>query len=339
MKRLQPLHTRRLGAVASALLAVASSLHGCGSNDSNPIIQKVKLEFWGEAGCPLCHNFTTQVLGPLLSNADMQSILDFDMVPFGNAYYVTDKTLLCGGGENISSYVWATSDTLKWDGYTASVRQCYDLKCGANSTHPEECYQDGPYCQHGKAECIVNAIMACSKRVAGHRWIEYMPFVVCMETAYTNISTAVSNPHDWCQDNVTAIDHAINACAVEADLDAEGILTCYWEEAAEVQAEMARATPVHTGVPWVTIENKSGIPLVSDADNASSLLRALCDAWQYNGGSNMAACASDSALMEALSRADGAAGAVEGDAGAAAQAAASVAVQGVARAEDHDVVV
>ena len=57
--------------------------------------------------------------GPLreaMLKLNSTDIMDFSMVPFGQAYYDTPDTL-CGAGDD-SSYVWGAF----WDGYNLSQR-------------------------------------------------------------------------------------------------------------------------------------------------------------------------------------------------------------------------
>jgi len=284
--------------IVAVFLTVA--LQGCGSGGGSPSpsdIPKVSVAFHGEAGCPYCQNFTMYALKHAVDTAGINSIMDLQTHWFGNAYYITDDDL-CGGAQNLSDYVWATSASDPWTGYTPAVRQCYETKCGAASGKAEECYEDGPYCQHGKAECVVNTILSCSQATTNNDFSKYVPFSVCMESAYRNISNSVANVHKWCDaDDRGAINFTVTNCSESTGLNADDILKCYWEEYSKEQAKNARETPVHPSVPYVTITNKSGVAHVLKVpDNVDQdpglLLRAVCAAWSYNGGAAMDACRS-----------------------------------------------
>eukprot|EP00929_Paragymnodinium_shiwhaense_P058294 TRINITY_DN29180_c0_g1_i1.p1 TRINITY_DN29180_c0_g1~~TRINITY_DN29180_c0_g1_i1.p1 ORF type:complete len:232 (+),score=20.57 TRINITY_DN29180_c0_g1_i1:322-1017(+) len=221
------------------------------------------------------------------------------MVPFGNAYYVTNESI-CGGAENVSSYVWAYTKKQRvwWTGYTKSVRNCWDAKCGRGTSQPEACYQDGPYCQHGEAECVVNALQACAKNVT-KSYVDYVPFAACMHDKYDVVREAVPDVHDWRHESeIPAITAAVTKCSDSTGLDADDILECYWERRGKVHLQQAKATPVHPSVPYVTIVNKTGVETVVNlpddmSEDPTFLLRLVCSAWQFNGGSNsVTACSS-----------------------------------------------
>lgn len=216
--------------------------------------------------------------------------MEFTMWPFGNAYYVTAESI-CGGEDNVTSYPWAVNDTVHWSGYTLSVRECFDTKCGAKGTENDTaCFADGPYCQHGKAECVVNTIQACSKKDEDD-WSDYLPFVVCIEENYQSIADSVKS---GLEANDTAINATVKACIPASNgLDAEEVLACYKTQYAEVNKESAKNTPFHLGVPYVRITNKSGESFqlaIPDTITEDFLLNAVCDAWKYNGGESNEAC-------------------------------------------------
>merc|ERR1712224_904631 len=153
--------------------------------------------------------------------------------------------------------------------------------CGKNGDDSADCHTDGPYCQHGKVECMVNEVQACSKHIT-HGWTEYLPFVVCMEEAFDDIKS-----------NKTSIDNATKACGKSTYVDADEVLKCYnGDTGASLQIANAKLTIAHPGVPWVTLTNKSGTPMVLDVPNPpvpdDFLLRYICDAWVFNGGTRSA---------------------------------------------------
>lgn len=207
-------------------------------------------------------------------------IMDFSMVPFGQAYYDTPDTL-CGTG-NVSSYIWGGF----WEGYNLSQRECFDVKCGADAPvpRPASCFTGTVHCQHGGAECAVNAIQACSLDLTGFKWKQYLPFVVCMEDAYSSIQAA---------ENYTVINETVQACAPTADFSAE-VLQCFYTKKNYWLEEMAKRTIPHETVPYVRVMNNTGewfrleIPERGVDDHV--LVQAVCDAWAYNGGDTPTAC-------------------------------------------------
>lgn len=113
-------------------------------------------------------------------------------------------------------------------------------------------------------------------------WQLYLPFVVCMENEYSSISAA---------ENYTVINETVKACAHTMHVSTEEVLQCFYTEKEVVLEAMARWTIPHGGVPYVRIVNKTGeffLPTSSDDDNA--LVKAVCDAWVYNGGDAPTAC-------------------------------------------------
>ena len=55
------------------------------ANISKVVLQEsVLVEFFEESLCPYCAQFSTKVLGPLLSS-NLTPFIDFQLVPYGNA--------------------------------------------------------------------------------------------------------------------------------------------------------------------------------------------------------------------------------------------------------------
>lgn len=191
-------------------------------------------------------------------------IMDFDMLAFGNAYYITDKSL-CGG--NSTSYDWNS-----FSEYDATVRKCFNTKCGKEDA-PPDCFKGGLFCQHGAAECAVNLLQMCGKFVQKD-WTKYVPFAACMETQYATIASSVNVGTD---PNMAVINLTVSECA--KTLDAEAVLDCFNHDALSIQMATAKATPPHPGTPFVQVTNKSGTFALK-----TNLLHAVCAAWEYNGG-------------------------------------------------------
>eukprot|EP00747_Dinoflagellata_sp_TGD_P194424 gnl/TRDRNA2_/TRDRNA2_61800_c0_seq1.p1 gnl/TRDRNA2_/TRDRNA2_61800_c0~~gnl/TRDRNA2_/TRDRNA2_61800_c0_seq1.p1 ORF type:complete len:145 (-),score=19.41 gnl/TRDRNA2_/TRDRNA2_61800_c0_seq1:19-453(-) len=142
---------------------------------------------------------------------------------------------------------------------------------------------------------MVNQVMACSKHIT-HGWSEYVPFVVCMEEAFEEISS-----------NKTSIEDATKSCGKSTYVDADEVLKCYnGDMGATLQMDNAKLSIAHPGVPWVTLTNKSGSPMVLEVPPSpvpnNVLIRYICDAWVFNGGTKNAisACASDDSVTEVV---------------------------------------
>lgn len=168
------------------------------------------------------------------------SLVDFDFVPWGNAYYVTSE---CGGPGS----------------YDFTARQCFNSECGLGAASPPAgCYSGSIVCQHGKRECDFNLWFTCARKLYKKAEL-YMPFVTCMEAQY---DAAADGP------SVAA------TCAQSAGLAISHMTSCFYGQLGiQALAGNAAATPPHAGVPYVLVEGK---PL----DDPSTLLQAVCDAYQ-----------------------------------------------------------
>lgn len=47
---------------------------------------KVTVRFYGESKCPNCRDFVNDVLPKMTGDAQLMAAVDFDYVPWGNAY-------------------------------------------------------------------------------------------------------------------------------------------------------------------------------------------------------------------------------------------------------------
>jgi len=223
-----------------------------------------------------------------LSSTD---IMDFSMVPFGQGYYDTPDSV-CGAGDD-SSYVWGAF----WRGYNLKQRECFDVKCGVDAPDPRpaSCFTGTPHCQHGGAECAVNAIQACSLNLAGFEWRRYLPFVVCMEDSYSNIQAA---------ENYTVINETVKACAQTVDFGAEEVLQCFYTKKDYWLEEMAKRTIPHKTVPYVRLKNNTGEWFrlkISEKGVADDILvQAVCDAWVFNGGIAPVGCSTQDTTIQVI---------------------------------------
>lgn len=187
----------------------------------------------------MCRSFVAKSLNHTL--ALVPTLVNFDFVPWGNAYYVTSE---CGGPGS----------------YDLDARQCFNSKCGLGAASPpEDCYSGEIVCQHGQRECDFNTWLTCAREV--HKKAElYMPFVTCVEAQYDRVWRSVQN--------------VVTACASSAGLDIDQMATCFdGQSGARALAGNAAATPPHAGVPYVLVDGK---PL----DDESTLLEAVCKAYQ-----------------------------------------------------------
>lgn len=228
--------------------------------------------------------------GPLkgaLAVADIADIMAFDMIPFGQGMWNTEKC----GEMNTSSYVWGKF----WEGYDANARLCFNTVCGAEHAsfygpRPAECFDPskGPYCQHGGAECAVNAIQACARKLSKNSYTEFAPFAVCFEENYAAINEpAGATDKSTFAENRSFAEVAINAtmeeCVKGTSFSSEDLLTCFYENEVEMLQEMAAATVPHITVPFVRITQCNGsfnILVIPDdpVQPKNLLIDAVCDA-------------------------------------------------------------
>jgi hypothetical protein len=194
--------------------------------------------------------FITGKLNWTLSEArGIAEILDFDFVPFGNAYYVTAE---CGGesGE-----------------YDSEERRCFQARCGAlqaGASRSADCFAGKVICQHGETECASNREFACAKRISTGLSYRYMPFVTCVENAYSGEASPAQ------------MRQLADSCAQAAGIDQVALSKCVAGSAGdEAQVEAAQNTPDHIGVPYITVD---GVAMVPDTED--ELLYKVCEATQ-----------------------------------------------------------
>lgn len=197
-----------------ALLGL-SVLHRCAA------FEKVSVKVMAESGCPTSRRVIAGAINRTLSSPGMAAIMDFDFVPFGNAFFSTTK---CGGGP-----------------YSFEKSTCFINWCGhgADEPLPEDCFMKPLICEHGELECQGNRYLACAKSIVGaSAFMKYMPFVTCLEAAYERLSSEVAM-----------------SCAVETGIDKDALSACYaGPEGDKAVIEQARFTDSHPlGVPCVMV--------------------------------------------------------------------------------------
>ena len=80
-------------------------------------------------------------------------ILDFEFIPWGNAYYNTSE---CGRP------LYPTDNETWSTGYNSDAKQCWIKQCQADKS---KCFaSDTVVCQHGYNECAVDTIEALERR-------------------------------------------------------------------------------------------------------------------------------------------------------------------------------
>ena len=123
----------------------------------------VQVHAYVEAECPDCRNFATSVLPILLDNFDT-SLVNFDFVAFGNAYFGTD---FCGSGP-----------------YDPDERTCFYEKCVTPKNPTEDgCFDGDVVYQHapphypapadreGRLMLLESCVQKWGKGVRGIFWM------------------------------------------------------------------------------------------------------------------------------------------------------------------------
>jgi hypothetical protein len=226
-----------------------------------------------------------------LNAPGIEDIMDLNIVPFGNAAFDTPDSLC--GVFNASAYHWSAP----WVDYDPDKRQCFETKCGLGvKDRLDSCFSSGKvYCQHGAVECAVNAMGACAKNVTNADWTQYAHVVSCLEDYYDKISEEGTS---------ALINVSTKSCTKGWPSSmTDELVACYLAQAVEQQAAMAKETPLHPGVPFVRMKNKTGEWLELEVGGAADpvFLELVCAGWKQNGGGDSQACAKFSDAQTATS--------------------------------------
>ena len=182
---------------------------------------EVKVELYFEVGCPFCQEAITGPFNKILSTESVAAIVNVELYPFGNSYFVTSE---CKGG----------------DEYDVKVRKCYNQLCGLEaSDRPEHCFTGDVVCQHGPLECEMDRYLACAKWLSNFK--AFIAFTHCVETGYGNHQTEA----------------LVGSCAASSQIDAKALGQCFGGRQGDVAVKaQAMATPNHLGVPWILVNGK-----------------------------------------------------------------------------------
>lgn len=170
----------------------------------------------------------------------VEDIIDFNFIPWGNAYYNTSK---CG-----------TSSFDKMNGM-----YCWIKRCGQAAPTPDpDCFEGKKMCQHGQAECQADTLEACAVALYPD-FRQHMPFVYCFEGKHHS-SAAYSQQ-----------------CAEQAGLDHTKLQACAnGQLGAQFDAANAKRTadfgPSRLGTPWLVVNGQA-------LDDPGTLLDAVCGAY------------------------------------------------------------
>lgn len=218
------------------------------SDDTVVNKHKVRLDVYGEGGCPYTRDFITGPLNQMLKADGVIDIVDLQLSMFGNTYFVTSG---CGGNAN---------------DYDADVRNCFNKLCGTGSSaHPAECFKGDIVCQHGGEECSMDRYAVCAKDLARDS-LQYVTFVNCMAVQYDLLEQ--HSETSWPKE-------IVSKCAESSKLSFDHIEACHSSNLGDMAVIMeAKVTPGHEGVPWVVLD---GTP-VPEAEQGQ-LLEKVCSAY------------------------------------------------------------
>lgn len=214
----------------------------------------------------MCIAAATGSVNDTLAAEGVQGIVDFDFIPWGNAYY---------------SKVTGNSSYDREGGVTSWLTTCGE----GTESPPAACFEGPILCQHGTNECKGNLIEGCVKVLLEEVAAKYWPFMACFEKqdidrvspdSPIKAMNACTKQLGWPASKVSALKRC-----VESD-----------DVAHNVSVTNARKTaalvPAHQGTPWILLDGE-----LFQGDN---LLKAVCEAYK---GEKPAGC-SDAAIQAAF---------------------------------------
>lgn len=217
------LRLRHLAPLALVASSAASLLGGV----------KVSVQFFGEAQCPFCRHWVEDVWPEIWDDEELKSYVDYDFVPWGNAYFGTQK---CGFGP-----------------YDPKQRACFYENCiGAYFPDENECFGGQPVYQHSLKEGEVDIYETCILQDNGLE--EAIEFTYCVEGSIMD------------DEDMSAKD-LLGKCAPDG-VDAALIYECKDQRGRELEIENAKKTPDHPGVPYVLVDGE----MVEQPDDTKQVL-------------------------------------------------------------------
>jgi len=181
-----------------------------------------------------------------LAAAGISDIIDFEYVPFGNAFY--------------------------------AIKECAHFQypdtrfCWANATFAGKAgvFDGDLVCQHGPDECAANLMEMCVIK-SYPDWKTYAPFLICYEAEVVGHGLKPG---------------AAEKCAKQAGIDITAATACTKDKAASTALIHATARktcalqPEHRFTPWVVLDGVA-CPGVPDGTGCKDLLQHVCK--RYKG--------------------------------------------------------
>ena len=187
---------------------------------------QVKVQLYAEALCPFCRQFITQAWQPVWLDVEgLRPHIDFDFVPWGNAYFVTAE---CGSGP-----------------YSSTERACWYKKCMATNEREEadaDCFTGDAVYQHGPKEGDVDIYESCIKQDFGLE--AAMTFTFCAEGKILD------------NDDIL-VEQLLNICAIDIpEIRTDMVQMCKQHRGKMLEVQNAKQTPEHPGVPFVLLDGQ-----------------------------------------------------------------------------------
>jgi hypothetical protein len=214
----------------------------------------VSVRFYGEAQCPYCRRFVTDVWQSIWTDPEFRAVIDYDFVPWGNAYFPTKE---CGEGPR----------------YDSTERRCWATKCITTAAADDDidCFSGGPAIyQHSTKEGQVDIYESCVKELLGLD--AAVDFTYCCEGPNMD-------------DETLSTARALMEKCVQPSFESDAVHQCLEERGRELEISNAKRTPPHPGVPYVVVD---GTPLL---DDPMAVGDAICASLKTKGINEPSACA------------------------------------------------
>jgi hypothetical protein len=234
--------------------ASTTQVHHDNENDNNKMISVI---FYGESQCPYCRKFVTEAWPPVWNDPELRALIQYDFIPWGNAYYPTSE---CGSGP-----------------YDANERHCWYAKCiapqgaaaatavaavtavsngnanhGKNSSpykddEDDTCFTGTPIYQHSLKEGQMDIYESCVKLVLGLE--RAVAFTLCAEGPHMDDPT-LATAHQL-------MEHCLDDIDNDNDVMVQTIQHCFTTQGTILEAMNALQTPDHPGVPYVLVDGEA----------------------------------------------------------------------------------
>jgi len=210
----------------------------------------------------------TEEWQPIWNDPEFRAVIDYDFVPWGNAYFGTKE---CGLGPRYSSderHCWAKKCVAATTSSTTTTASGTTTNIPLKNDEDFDCYSGNAIYQHSEKEGEVDVYESCVKEILGLE--AAVAFTYCCEGPNMD-DKAIGDARDL-----------MEKC-VQPSFEIEGVQKCFEERGKEIEIANAKATPPHPGVPYVVVDGK---PL----DDPMAVADAICVALATKGMKQPAAC-------------------------------------------------